>query len=131
MFFTSDFESEDWSEPYLEVRGLDDGRARRVTDSSLVHTGGGAVQFTAPANDGQESGAGCTLYFGPTGNDVVYFRRYIRFASRGGGQHHGHHYQQVPVCRHGHGRHKPTASCGPAEHWTHLAPARPLTAAPP
>ena len=80
VFFTDDAESEGRFADYLEVRGRDDGRTVVTVDPGLAHRGAGAYQFTAPANDGNASGAGATLYFGPHGYDTVYFRRYLRFA---------------------------------------------------
>lgn len=80
VFFSDSADAETGFEQYLEVRGRDDGRARVVTDPGLVHTGAGAYEFLAPANSGSASGSGATLYFGPQGHDVVYFRRYLRFA---------------------------------------------------
>ena len=65
---------------YLEVSGRDDGRAQRVVDPAIAHGGTGAYQFDAPEKGGNSSGSGATVYFGPDGYDVVYFRRYLRFA---------------------------------------------------
>lgn len=77
VFFADDAESESGFDRYLEVRGRGE-RALMVSD--VVHTGTGSYQFTAPRNDGNASGSGASLYFGPEGYDVVYFRRYLRFA---------------------------------------------------
>ena len=46
-----------------------------------ARTGQGALQFTAPDKAGKESLTGAALWFGPTGYDQVYFRRYIKFAA--------------------------------------------------
>lgn len=81
VFFEDDFESPDWQKKYFEIRGLREGHARRTTDPALVHSGKGALQLTAPARGGRESGVGAVAWFGPQGYDRVYFRRYIRFAA--------------------------------------------------
>jgi hypothetical protein len=80
IFFSDDFESEASLKKYFEIRGLSEGRAKLVVDEHLAHAGSGAIQFTAAARDGKESGAGASGWFGPEGFDVVYCRRYIRFA---------------------------------------------------
>ena len=80
VFFRDDFESPDSVKKYFEIRGLREGRAKLVTDVKLAHSGRGAIQFTAVARDGRESGAGASGWFGPDGYDRVYFRRYIKFA---------------------------------------------------
>ena len=64
----------------------DPGTARRSREADnrcaeLAHKGSGAIQFTAVARDGRESGVGATAWFGPNGYDRVYFRRYIKFAA--------------------------------------------------
>ena len=81
IFFHDDFESTASLDNYFEIRGLDDGRAQLVEDPALARAGSGAIQFRAPANQGNESGAGASLWFGPQGYDTVYFRRYIKFAA--------------------------------------------------
>jgi len=81
VFFEDGFESTESLKKYFEIRGLKEGRARLVRDSKRAHSGKGAIQFTAPANDGRESGAGASGWFGPQGYDRVYFRRHIKFAS--------------------------------------------------
>ena len=81
VFFRDDFESPDSVKKYFEIRGLREGRAKIVTDTKLAHSGRGAIQFTAVARDGRESGAGASGWFGPEGYDRVYFRRYIKFAA--------------------------------------------------
>ena len=80
LFFEDDFESDASLKKYFEIRGLDEGRARRVTDPALARRGSGAMQFTAIGRDGKESGAGATGWFGPEGYDRVYLRLYIKFA---------------------------------------------------
>lgn len=80
VFFRDGFESAESLGKYFEIRGRDDGRAKRVVDADLAHSGKGCMQLTAPANDGRSSGAGASGWFGPKGYDRVYFRRYIRFA---------------------------------------------------
>jgi len=55
--------------------------AKLVTDAKLAHSGEGAIQFTAMARSGRESGVGASGWFGPAGYDRVYFRRYVKFAA--------------------------------------------------
>ena len=81
VFFHDDFESPKSVKKYFEIRGLKDGRAKLVTDAELAHSGDGAIQFTAPAREGRESGAGASGWFGPEGYDRVHFRRYVKFAA--------------------------------------------------
>lgn len=81
VFFTDDFETDASFDKYFEVRGLDDGRARRVGDDTAAYSGQGAMRFAAPQNDGNASGSGASLWFGPQGYEVVYFRRHIKFAA--------------------------------------------------
>ena len=78
VFFADDFESDASLENYFEIAGLDDGRAQRLDGAG--RDGDGAMRFTAPARGGNSSGASAHYWFGPAGHDVVYFRRYIRFA---------------------------------------------------
>ena len=80
VFFPDDFESPESVKKYFEIRGLKDGRAKLVSDAGLSHLGKGAIEFTAPAREGRESGAGASGWFGPDGYDRVHFRRYIKFA---------------------------------------------------
>jgi hypothetical protein len=81
VFFRDDFESPDSVKKYFEIRGLREGRAKLMTDAKLAHSGRGAIQFTAVARDGRESGAGASGWLSPEGYDRVYFRRYIKFAA--------------------------------------------------
>ena len=81
IFFQDDFESPESLKKYFEIRGLREGRAKLVSDAALAHAGKGALQLTAVARDGHESGAGASGWFGPEGYERVYFRRYIRFAA--------------------------------------------------
>ena len=81
VFFEDGFESAESLKKYFEVRGLKEGRAALVSDRALAHSGAGAIQFTAPADDGRASGAGASGWFGPEGHDRVHFRRYIKFAA--------------------------------------------------
>jgi hypothetical protein len=81
VFFCDDFESPDSLKKYFEVRGLNDGRAKLVFDAKAAHSGKGAIQFTAVARDGRESGAGASGWFGPEGYDRLHFRRYLKFAA--------------------------------------------------
>jgi hypothetical protein len=81
VFFTDDFESPDSLRKYFEVQGVKEGRSKIVLDPKLARSGQGAIQFTAPARDGKESGASATGWFGPEGRDRVFFRRYIKFAA--------------------------------------------------
>jgi hypothetical protein len=81
VFFHDDFESPESMTKYFEVRGLREGHARLVTGAALAHSGRGAIQFTAPAREGRESGVGASGWFGPEGYDRVHFRRYVKFAA--------------------------------------------------
>jgi len=81
VFFRDDFESPEPLKKYFEIRGLHEGHAKRTAAAELAHKGDGAIQFTAAARDGRESGAGATAWLGPKGYDRVYFRRYIKFAA--------------------------------------------------
>jgi len=81
VFFRDGFESPESLKKYFEIRGLREGRAKLITGPELANEGSGAIQFTAVARDGRESGAGATAWFGPNGYDRVYFRRYIKFAA--------------------------------------------------
>ena len=47
----------------------------------LAHSGRGAIQFTAVARDGRESGSGASGWLGPDGYERLYFRRYIKLAA--------------------------------------------------
>ena len=77
VFFADEAESEAGFDRFLSVSG----RGTRATLSTTVaHRGSGSYEFLSPARDGAESGTNATIYFGPEGYDVVYFRRYIRFA---------------------------------------------------
>jgi hypothetical protein len=81
IFFEDDFESDASLKNYFEIRGLKEGSAKRVIDAKLAHTGTGAMQLTAVAMDGKESGAGATGWFGPEGHDRVHLRLYIKYAA--------------------------------------------------
>lgn len=81
VFFQDDFESPESLKKYFEIRGLEEGQAKLTTGARMAHSGNGAIQFTAVARDGDESGAGASGWFGPEGYDRVYFRRYIKFAA--------------------------------------------------
>ena len=81
VVFHDDFESPDSLKKYFEIRGLKEGRAKLVADPKLAHSGKGALELTAPARDGRESGTGAVAWLGPDGYDRLYFRRYIRFAA--------------------------------------------------
>lgn len=78
IVFQDDFESPASLKKYFEIRGLAEGRAALV---AAAHTGRGAIQFTAIARDGRESGAGASGWLGADGYDRLYFRRYIKFAA--------------------------------------------------
>jgi len=75
VFFKEGFESPEALGRWYNRKG----REQVVTDPALVHTGKGALQLDVPDNEGKEAGAGVTYWFHP-GHDVVYFRRYIKFA---------------------------------------------------
>ena len=80
VLFRDDFESDASLKKWFEIRGLREGRARRVEGEDLAHRGRGAMRFDAPANDGRESGSGASAWLGSAGHERVYFRRWIRFA---------------------------------------------------
>ncbi|MCP3919392.1 MAG: hypothetical protein GY711_27970 [bacterium] len=80
VLFEDDFESSESLAKYFEIRGRDEGRARRVEGEELAHRGCGAMRFDAPAAEGSSSGSGASSWLGAKGYDRVYFRRYIRFA---------------------------------------------------
>lgn len=82
VFFEDDFESDASLKKYFEIRGLKEGRAVRTSSPALAHSGSGALQFTAAARDGKESGAGATGWFGPEGHERVHLRLYIKFDER-------------------------------------------------
>ena len=81
VIFRDGFESPASLKSYFEIRGLKDGRAKLAAEGDLARSGSGAIQFTAPANEGKESGAGASFWFGPRGYDRIYLRRYIKFAA--------------------------------------------------
>lgn len=75
VFFEDGFESPDALQKYYNRKH----RERVVLDERLAHSGRGALQLDVPDNQGKQVSAGVTYWFHP-GYDVVYFRRYIRFA---------------------------------------------------
>jgi hypothetical protein len=81
VVFQDDFESSESLKKYFVIRGLIEGNAELTTDPGLAHSGRGAIQFTAVAQEGGESGVGAVGWLGPIGYDRLYFRRYIRFAA--------------------------------------------------
>jgi hypothetical protein len=81
LVFEDDFESSESLKKYFVIRGLREGNAKLTTEGGLAHLGNGAIQFTAVAQEGGESGAGAIGWLGPLGYDRLYFRRYIRFAA--------------------------------------------------
>jgi Polysaccharide lyase 14 len=80
VLFADDFESAESLKKYFEVRGKDSGRARIVSGEEVAHRGKGAMRFDAPEAGGKESGSGASGWLGAEGHDVVYMRRYLRFA---------------------------------------------------
>jgi hypothetical protein len=81
IFFQDGFESPESLKKYFEIRGLRQGHVKLTTSAERAHHGNGAIELTAVARDGRESGVGATAWFGPEGYDRVYFRRYIKFAA--------------------------------------------------
>ncbi|MBI5850487.1 MAG: hypothetical protein HZB39_05535 [Planctomycetes bacterium] len=81
ILFRDDFESQRSFERYFEVRGKDDGRAVIVDDEKLAHTGHGALQLTAPAREGQSSGAGVSGWLGNAGHERVHLRYWLKWAA--------------------------------------------------
>ena len=80
IFFEDDFESEASLNKYFEIRGRKSGKAKLIADPANVHSGSGAMQFTAVAKGGRSSGAGASAWYGPKGYDRVYLRLYIKYA---------------------------------------------------
>lgn len=80
VVFADEFESTASFADYFEVQGRDDGRARIVDDPALAHTGRGALQLTATANDGKSRGATASLWLGKAGFEVLHLRYWIRYA---------------------------------------------------
>jgi len=81
IVFSDGFESAESVKKYFEIRGLREGRAKLVTDAGVAHSGSGAIQFTAVARDGRESGSGASGWLGAEGYERLYSRRYIKFAA--------------------------------------------------
>jgi hypothetical protein len=81
VIFEDDFESPESLKKYFEIRGQREGHARLVHGPQYAHSGNGAIQFTAIARDGRESGSGATAWLGAQGYDRLYFRRYLKFAA--------------------------------------------------
>jgi hypothetical protein len=81
IVFSDGFESPESVKKYFEIRGLREGRVKLVADASTAHSGSGAIQFTAVARDGRESGSGASGWLGAEGYERLYFRRYIKFAA--------------------------------------------------
>lgn len=79
--FQDDFETQASLDKYFEVRGLKEGRAKLETTAAQARSGKGSFRFTAPANNGEESGAGATGWLGAEGLDRAHLRYYIRFAA--------------------------------------------------
>ena len=68
--FSDGFESPESVKKYFEIRGLREGRAKLVTDAGVAHSGRGAIQFTAVARDGRESGSGASGWLGSGGTNA-------------------------------------------------------------
>ena len=81
ILLSDGFESAESLKNYFEVSGLKEGHAKLVSDPKMAHASNGAMQFTAPARNGEESGVGASYWFGPNGYDQIYYRRYIKFAA--------------------------------------------------
>ena len=75
VIFSDGVESPESEKKYFEIRGLREGRAKLVTDAGAAHSGSGAIQFTAVARDGRESGSGASGWLGAEGYERLYFRR--------------------------------------------------------
>jgi hypothetical protein len=75
VFFQDGFDTADSLKSWFDVRGS----VKVVQDAALVHTGPGVLQMDVADQQGKEAGAGVDYWFAP-GYDVVYFRRYIKFA---------------------------------------------------
>lgn len=81
VVFHDGFESPESLKKYFEIRGLREGHAQLVTDAEAAHSGRGAIQFTAVARDGRESGTGASGWLGAEGYERLHFRRYLKFAA--------------------------------------------------
>lgn len=81
VVFRDEFESPESVKKYFEIRGWREGRAKLVTEAGIAHSGRGAIQFTAVAREGRESGVGASGWLGAEGYERLYFRRYIKFAA--------------------------------------------------
>ncbi|MGH7131986.1 MAG: hypothetical protein ACREJO_08590 [Phycisphaerales bacterium] len=84
VLFSDGFESADALKAAFEVLGLPEGRVKLTSRIKYAHSGSGALQLTAPANNGKSIGAGPTYWFGAEkdggGQNRVYLRYYLKFA---------------------------------------------------
>lgn len=80
VLFCDDFERDTWRPEWFEVQGRRNGDASRLDDERRAHRGHGAARFVARANDGKARGVDASGWLGAEGHDVLYFRRWIRFA---------------------------------------------------
>jgi len=77
VFFTADFEREDWHKPFFDRYGFREGRLKRVTDRALVHQGRGSLECRLARRRGSVASA---CYWFPPGYDKVHLRWYCTFA---------------------------------------------------
>lgn len=80
IVFREDFEQEDALGAWFNLLGIDEGRTQLVFDEQIAHRGRGALQLTTIDRDGESCGAGASHWIAE-GHDVLYFRRYVRFAA--------------------------------------------------
>ncbi|MEO2006294.1 MAG: hypothetical protein ABGY41_19605, partial [Candidatus Poribacteria bacterium] len=81
VFHTETFDASDALDAWYnyDATGKRRERTEVVLDTGEARSGRGALRLTTADKGGDSSGAGAHYWFHP-GHDVVYFRRYIRFA---------------------------------------------------
>ncbi|MCA8976368.1 MAG: hypothetical protein KDC98_16735, partial [Planctomycetes bacterium] len=80
VVFADGFESEQSFGSYFEINGREKGRVVIDHTPAHVHGGTGSLRLTAPANDGESSGASPVLWLGDDGHDCLHLRYWIRYA---------------------------------------------------
>ncbi len=81
VFFQDDFEAAESATRYFEINALKDGTVTYDQASGRARRGSGALRCVSRAAGGKSTGSGANAWFGPTGYDRVYFRRYLKFAA--------------------------------------------------
>ena len=79
VFFEEGFEQGDALSRWYDVKAVKENRTRIVLDPKAAHSGRGVLELTTVDRSGKACDAGAKYWFHP-GHDVVYLRRYIRFA---------------------------------------------------